>query len=290
MKFLAIQANEEGNQLLDQGDYLKAEQKFRKAIKQAPDWSVPWFNLGLVYKQVKNWQKSLECNERATQLNSKDEGAWWNMGIAATALGKWTIARKAWTAYGVKLSPGHGPIEMNLGLTPIRLNGYGTTEVVWCDRIDPARALIRNIPFPACGHRYGDLVLHDGQPNGYRQYQGREVPVFDELALLEASPFATYEVVVEANNLADRAALEHMAEARHVHIEDWSQVRMLCYLCSTGRPHEHHQPQTAVDGPLIRYGLAAVEKAEISALLETWQMNHSGCFILEFNCVLSSEP
>jgi tetratricopeptide (TPR) repeat protein len=129
MKILAIKANQEGTKLLEQGDLLEAEQKFRKAIKQAPEWSAPWYNLGLVYKRLRNWKQSFECNQHATQLDPADNSAWWNLGIAATAVCNWEMARNAWTAYGIELPPGNEPIEMNLGLTPIRLNPEKSGEV-----------------------------------------------------------------------------------------------------------------------------------------------------------------
>ncbi|MCI0643550.1 MAG: tetratricopeptide repeat protein, partial [Chloroflexi bacterium] len=198
----------------------------------------------------------------------------------------WEEARRAWSAYGVKLEPGSGPIDMKLGLTPIRLNPEASAEVVWCDRIDPARAIIRSIPFPSSGHRFADLLLHDGAPNGYRLFQGKEVPVFDELEILEPSGFSTFEAVVEASNPADRDALIALAAERKIPIENWSTVRVLCRLCSQGRPHQKHQPQPPDEGPLVRYGIASQSESEVDSLLETWQRGRIGCLILEFDCVL----
>ncbi|MFK7800210.1 MAG: tetratricopeptide repeat protein [Anaerolineae bacterium] len=285
MKILARRANSQGNQLLETGNYQAAEEKFIQATKQAPNWSSPWYNLGLVYKRQKNWQQSFECNLKATQLDSRDEAAWWNLGIASTALMKWDTARHAWSNFGVKLPEGDGPLEMNLGPTPIRLNPDTSGEVVWCQRIDPARAIIRNVPFPSSEHRYGDLLLHDGEPNGYRQFQGREVAVFDELEILEESPFMTFEVVLEAGNEQDRKDLLDMAARKSLSFEDWSSVRMLCHLCSTGRPHADHEPQEQESGPLVRYGVAAQLESELQELLDSWQRVRRGCLILEVKLV-----
>lgn len=289
MKILANLANAKGNQLHQDGEYQQAIKQFEKAIKLAPNWAVPWYNLGLLYKHTKEWHLSLECNQHAVRLNANDEAAWWNLGIAATALGVWEEARRAWATYGVSIPLGDGPIELDLGLTPIRLNPKTSAEVVWCDRIDPARALIRNIPFPASGHHYGDIVLHDGEPNGYRRLGETEVPVFDALALLEASPFATYEVVVEAVNKEDRDAFMSLADVHELPMEDWSTVRMLCHLCSTGRPHAHHESQKDNNGPLGRYGIAARDDSEVTNLLEAWRNGRQGCLVLEYRCVLPVE-
>jgi tetratricopeptide (TPR) repeat protein len=97
---------------------------------------VPWYNLGLVRKHQRRWPESLSCNLRAAALDPTDEAAWWNAGIAATALGEWATARRAWAAFGIELPPDDGEITMRLGPTPIRLNADGNGEVVWCARID----------------------------------------------------------------------------------------------------------------------------------------------------------
>jgi hypothetical protein len=89
-------------------------------------------------------------------------------------------------------------------------------EVVWCRRIDPARALIDNIPLPDSGRRHGDIVLHDGAPNGERILNERVVPVVDELELWQASEISTVtaqltcphqEDVEAVTSLFDQAAL-----------------------------------------------------------------------------------
>jgi len=72
------------------------------------------------------------------------------------------------------------------------------TEVVWGVRLDPARIRIQNVPLPSSGHRFGDVVLHDGDPSGTRVLDGQEVPVFDEILLRERSPVPTCGVAVTA--------------------------------------------------------------------------------------------
>src|SRR5689334_6084943 len=64
------------------------------------------------------WEESFDCNLRATELDPKDEASWWNLGIAATVLGRWVVARRAWQNCDVVIPPGDGPIEMQLGSFP----------------------------------------------------------------------------------------------------------------------------------------------------------------------------
>jgi hypothetical protein len=42
-----------------------------------------------------------------------------------------------------------------------------------------------NVPLTG-GPRYGEIVVHDGEPKGERIYEGVTYPVFDKLLLFEA--------------------------------------------------------------------------------------------------------
>jgi tetratricopeptide (TPR) repeat protein len=88
MNFFALLNNRRGQRYLDTGALDRAATAFERAIHHAPDWSVPWYNLGLAYKCQRRWPESLRCNLRAAELDPTDEAAWWNTGIAATALGE----------------------------------------------------------------------------------------------------------------------------------------------------------------------------------------------------------
>ncbi|HZF38186.1 MAG TPA: tetratricopeptide repeat protein, partial [Blastocatellia bacterium] len=162
---LAIRHNEKAIKLQQRGLIAEAVKYYQKAIKLWPAWATPWYNLGLLRKEQRNWQESLRCNQKAVALDASEQDAWWNLGIAATALEDWAEARRAWKGFGIEIPEGEGPIEMEIGLTPIRINPYEEAEVVWCRRIDPARAIIACVPLPQSDHRFGDLLLHDGAPN-----------------------------------------------------------------------------------------------------------------------------
>ncbi len=75
-----------GIELSDAGRKQDAEGAYRAAVQAYPDWSVPWYNLGLLCKYQLRWTESLTCNQRAAQLDPADQASWWNLGIAATAL------------------------------------------------------------------------------------------------------------------------------------------------------------------------------------------------------------
>jgi len=279
---------------------LKAKQQLSAAIHEYtraceidPTWSEPFYNLGLLYKYEGEWALSLEANLRATQLAPNDEAGWWNLGIAATALERWDMARFAWRGAGVKVTDGAGPVDCPCGHAPIRLDPDGNAEVVWSERLDPARARLLNIPM--ADYCFGDIVLNDGAPVGYRQRGGRQVPVFNCLELLVASPFSTWSVLIDLPE-GDSAEptigrLEGLALERDLAAEDWTRsVRILCKQCSEGTPHAHHdnEPSVAEQGP-HRVAVAARTEAEVRDLLGTWQPDAPQARVTSVELLLSRD-
>lgn len=259
----------EGFSLEDEGDAAKAEKAYRAAIAANPAWSVPYYNLGLLCKYQARWQESLEFNRTASTLAPDDEAAWWNLGIAATALGQWGEARRAWKACGMDPPAGDGPPDFGFGATPVRLDPNGDGEVVWTERLDPARARIVSIPLPWSAHNYGDIVLTDGAAEGYRVVNDRQYPVFNALALLSASPMRKYVIELATGDPASVDVLVDTAEELDGAAEDWGRsTNILCAQCSRGTPHEH---PTGGNSPAHPHcGLAARDDAHGEEIIRTW--------------------
>ncbi len=258
----------------ESGRLKEAVRLYREAAALDRRWAAPLYNLGLLFKRQRDWKRSLLYNHRATSRNPEDKAAWWNLGIAATALGDWEAARAAWRGFGVKVPDGEGPLHFPCGVAPIRLNPAGSAEVVWAQRIDPARAVLDSIPFPESEHRWRDVVLNDGAPNGYRLYNGKEVPVFDELQLLERSPFGTYVAEVKMPDRPDYAEeLVRVADKMGGCAEDWTtSTEVLCKACSEGRPHAgHHHERPAPPDDLHRIAIAARDRDHASGILYAWE-------------------
>lgn len=265
----AEEENEKGRILLDEGLLEDAKLHFRRASEAAPEWSVPFYNLGLASKFQKRWSESLAANWSAHRLNPEDDAAFWNLGIAAGAVGDWEKARVAFEAMGMKLPQGEGPWDLRLGLIPIRINPEHEPEVVWCHRLDPVRAEIASVPFSRSQRRFGDILLTDGAPAGYRQLGEREVPVFNELEVLVPSNYATWEAEIE---VADPTVVEDLVAFLSEHgvtAEDWTaNVQYLCKACSEGRPHDHHDHELRPEWEKTRrLGLAVPGSMEPGSLL-----------------------
>jgi hypothetical protein len=273
----AARLNEQGRVCADAGDWDRALSLYRQAAGRVPGFEPAWFNMGLVYKRRRQWDQAMACNERAAALGAGEgDPAWWNLGIAATALRRWDAARNAWRRFGIQVPDGTAEVRMDLGPAPVRLAPDGRAEVVWGRRIDPARVVVENVPTPQSGHRWGDVVLHDGAPNGERQAQGRVYGVFDELERWQPSPVPTLEVQVTVADEAGAQALSDLFGQAGYAAQDWTaSIRRICRQCSEGRPpqdHDHPAPPFAAQR---RFGLAApVDLA--TSLLREWTAAQPG--------------
>jgi len=65
----ATRLNEQGNELSAKGSFTEAEAAYRRAAEADPQWSVPWYNLGLMFKSRRQWLDSLIHTKRATELD-----------------------------------------------------------------------------------------------------------------------------------------------------------------------------------------------------------------------------
>ena len=283
------------------------DEVLREIVRLDPRQEWAWFDLGLHAKWRRDWAACRRYNEQALSTAGVLVGnpAAWNLGIAATALGDLAIARRAWSAFGVTLPTGNPPMgndptgsphpgdtpgtapDAGLGPTPVRLNPdprfpgqsplvidgrFGKTEVVWCRRLCPARAVVTNVPFPESGHRFGDVVLHDGEPVGERTVDGRAYPVFDELDRLVDSSLPTLLVSVRCPLPDDAEALSTAFREAELAAEDWTaSPEALCDACVGGGACREHGSAGGTSWESDRsFGLAAPEFTA-AGILARWR-------------------
>jgi tetratricopeptide (TPR) repeat protein len=271
----AQQLNTEGNALAESGNSEGAISVYLKAAQVDADWHVPAYNLGLHYKNLAQWKESLAWCERAHKLAPDNEATIWNLGIAATALREWAPARMAWKAYGIAIPEGQGELIYPCGITPVRLNPRGGAEVVWAERIDPARARVLSIPFPESGYRYRDIIVNDGAPVGYRRRGDHEVPVFNVLALWQESTYRTFAVEVDFGEVEpDLSFLEEEAHKVDAEVENWTTTyQVLCKACSEGHPHAHHDQERQVPRGPHRIAVAHPSETAARRLIAEWALS-----------------
>jgi len=267
---------------VDEGELQRATQHFDLLLQHHPDNPFYHYMRGLVLKYQMEWAGSLRDNLQAIALAEEfSQAQHWNAAIAATGLGQWSRARELWAACDITLPEGDGPIDGNFGVAVVRLNPWSAGETVFMRRIDPVRARILNVPLPESGHRFGDIVLHDGAPTGSRFDGEREVHVFNELERLQPSEFQTFVVFVRADSVEDIDALLHASAPGIGYAEDWTRsIRHYCLRCSYGAPHSHAQ-EAKEEGeaqwqPERNLGIAAQSRLSVEKLLKDWAAGNAG--------------
>ena len=278
-------------------------------LPRDPSDSALWYDRSMYAKWRAEWPASVEFNEKALELlpaaGLQGEPAAWNLGIAATALGDWARARRAWSAFGIPLPVADSvdaPIDADFGPAPVRLNAEprfvgqhlplldGRTwasEVVWGLRICPARIRIVSVPSPDSGHRHGDVVLHDGDTLGSRRLGEDDLGVFNEIDLWQRSPTPTLTVTIEAPGPQTVEELSDLFETAGGEAEDWTaNLQVLCKACSEGTPRAHHDHDAGSSWvPRRQVGLSAdLEVAQV--LLERWAAAGAGRSFAELDVAL----
>jgi hypothetical protein len=276
----------EAHEAFERADLVGAFDEFERLLSIVPDddpeRAAYHYMAGLASKYLGWWKASLAHNQRSLALRDEvDEASAWNAGIAATALGDWEAARRLWASVGIKLPAGDGPVEGRFGVCSVRLNPSGDAETVYADRIDVVRARIINVPLPASGFAFGDVVLHDGASTGRRSFRGSLVPVFNVLERQQRSAYSTFAAFVTAPTPEDVEALlspDHPGIGR---VEDWTaSIQTLCLRCSYGMPHDHppapEEPASSEWNPSRSIGIAAVDADAAESVLERWEQGGRG--------------
>ncbi len=261
---------QQARQVWDAGDWLGAAALYERLATGAPDdprvgnW---WYDAALAHKFLRDWPQAyrLGIQAAANADRGRQDPAFWNLGIAATILRDWVTARDAWEGYGIALPPGEGPIEGDFGRACVRLMCDGGSEVVWVHRLCPARARVVNVPFDT-SRRYGEVVVHDGEPKGDRVVGDRTYPVFDELALSEPSDLPTLSVTVTAAAPADVDALAELLDDQGFGFEPLRNGQVLCRCCSEGRVTQQAVELTGEQACLI-----AAPPEQGRRILDTWR-------------------
>lgn len=151
----------------------------------------------------------------------------------------------------------------------VRLDPNGTGEVVWGERVDPARLRILSVPLPESKHRFRDIVLNDGASNGEREWNGSVVPVFDELQLWQESQYSTFRVSLNVPDEAAQDRLIEICKERSLGIEDWGTITIICAECSRGNPGPHDCKATD-ENSRRSFAFAAQFESEVRSILDLW--------------------
>lgn len=168
------------------------------AVDALPGDTSHRFNLGVLQKFAGEWAEC-EASFDLVVTHKPSPQAWWNLGIARTAQRDFAGAREAWLKVGLQIPESEGDYAEPGAPTPVSLataaGAPAAREVVWGERLCPARVVLRGLPrWPGQGS-YGDVVLIDGAPIQEIDHDGQRVPVLPALQVFEQHAGPTYHVV-----------------------------------------------------------------------------------------------
>lgn len=258
-----------GYEAFDAEDWALAGDLLAQAAPRLPHderGNATWFDAALAYKFARDWPRAYTVGKQAAALveRGREEPAFWNLAIAATALRDWDTARDSWAGYGIPIPPGDGEIIADFGVTCVRITTELGKEVVWARRLCPTRARVASVPFHP-GRRFGEVILHDGAPTGEREVSGGTVPVFDEISVFAESPLPTLSVTVDAAAPADLDALADLFWAEDLGVEPLGSGVNLCACCSEGTVRS---PGAALSGR--QTVLLGAPDAKAREILDRW--------------------
>lgn len=253
-------------------DDAEALMRMRRAVDARPDDGELWYKLGLLHKWRGRWPEGVEANRRALELGNDTEGVRWNLAICATGARDGALALQMARSFGAKVEDGddglptgrfeHVQVRVSTlgeGIDP-RAHVVGTEnnfENLWIERKSLCHGVIINATINDLVVDYGDVVLFDGAPVGYRTAGERRVPRFPLLQRLSEGEYHRFWFIAQQPKSEAMQQLSDPNEAWtfYVHSE---QVRWLCRGCATNEPdapHEHaegEQPsQFIVTGKLV---------------------------------------
>jgi tetratricopeptide (TPR) repeat protein len=251
-----------------------ALEHLKKAVELCPERGGFWFNLGLLHKSKLERAEALKAFERAHELLGAEKPVLWNLAICATGTGQGERAVKALRALGHKAQLSESGMPFVEGLPPVQVrvatvgSGHGasehvpdrsvTFELLWVTPLSPCHGVVSSAAYRVASVDYGDVVLWDAVPIGIAEIEGRPVPRFPILALLQAGGEHRFRYVALQQNEGDIQKLGEKLPAGtqlFVHAE---RIEHLCARCASGEHMQKHK-HTAPEAHRLVYGKIVVE-------------------------------
>ncbi len=249
------------------GDSYNAIKLYKHLVKLEPEWIKPYQHLGAIYKQRREWKPAFHYWKKVVALDASDQQAWWNVGIAATALKKRRLAQSVWAKFGLT--------NLKREAKGLRLTYDGGFEILWMMPKTPATGIILSIPHPASGYRFRDEMLHARKPVGHHIVNRRRVPVFEELGRLKRSPFRTFSCLLHTADNEAISQLEQLCHEANLGFEVWSNATRATTMANREAFPEYYShdilPREA-EGSTTLVAMAAVHEIEVQRTLDSWQI------------------
>jgi hypothetical protein len=157
------------------------------------------------------------------------------------------------------------------------LIGLDDGDVVWGERVESDRAVLRSIPSPNAGFRWLDEIVVIPEPVTQVELSGIAYPLFEAHGRAEGSGIPTIVATVACTGPEDAVRLAELVQERGWRAEDWTdEVRIVCTSCIDAAPDpgHRHDPRGRLETRMIAI---AGRSAEIEPVLRRWETERPGC-------------
>ncbi len=257
----------------ESGDVYNAVKLYKRVLCLAPDEIEPYLRLVRIYKVRCEWKSVLHYAKKVVSLDAGQHQVWWDLGLAASALGRDRIARSVWSKFAA-------PFRWKKRIV-LQLSLNGAFEIVLARAIDPTRAILCSIPHPESGMRYWDLVLFDREVVGYSMHGNSREPVFPVLYRVKPSFFNTYCCILENCTKSGLEILSRLCEDADIGWEIWSDATWESPVISEGkRPEFFGKTIFKEEGATsLCIALAAKQEEEAREVLNNWALISLGTYM-----------
>jgi tetratricopeptide (TPR) repeat protein len=179
----------------------EAWEAFERGLALGPGNPEAWYDAGLGHKYAGRFEAGVLACRTALEGMPWHEGAWWNLGLCATGAGDVASGVEAWRHLGLQARPGEaGRARVEgLGRVQVRLSSGGPVaqgglappgarfeyESVWVEAHSPCHGVLLTAPVRTLALAVGTVLLWDVAPLSVSEVEGRRIPCFPLLAVLD---------------------------------------------------------------------------------------------------------
>lgn len=253
------------------------------ALRLDPGNVSSWYRLGLIHKWRGRWSEGVEANLRA-RGPGQEEGVLWNLAICAMGAGDRALAAGVMKELGMIGTIGEdGVFTGSFDSSQVRVSTLGegvdpaahvvgsdpAFENLWIERLSYVHGKIKNASIYDLPVDYGDIVLFDGNPVGWRDDGQTRTPRFPLLQKLRPGAFRRYRFLARQPRAGFFSDLtKSLPEETFFYVHD-EQVNLLCDSCAREGKivHDHSKPESfLVSGKFVvpepHFDAALVETLE----------------------------
>jgi hypothetical protein len=253
-------------------DRLEADRMYRRLRAEDPsDWATHW-NHALLLKHSGRFDDALAALDAYRSVGGAPDQAFnWNTGICATGAGLGEKALDAWLAEHVKIAlADDGMPSGGFPDVQVRISSRGPLggpscepaadapdcEYGWVRPRSPCHGVLLTPLTMDEPTDVGDVLLWDGAPVRFKEFDGRRVATFPLLKVLARGGYRRYRFRAEQEDAGLVAALEEaLPRGAQLYVHD-EEVAWLCHKCAASGaadPHMHDGPpaRRLVSGKLV---------------------------------------